>query len=58
MEVGWHLRLVRADTVDVWAKPAQRPIFEDLAATFGQWSMDSQEIDGSVRFRFSRKPLT
>jgi len=44
--------------VDVWAKPAQRPIFEDLAATFGQWSMDSQEIDGSVRFRFSRKPLT
>ena len=54
MEVGWHLRFVRAKVIDVWAKPSQEPIFQDLAATFGQWSMEKREEDGALCFRFSR----
>lgn len=53
-EVGWHLRFVQAREIDVWAKPSQAPIFEELAATFGQWSLTREEVDGAVCFRFSR----
>jgi len=53
-EVGWHLRFVQASRVDVWANPGQAPIFAELAATFGQWRLESEEIDGVLRFSFLR----
>lgn len=44
-----------ARVIDVWAKPAQAGIFEELAATYGQWEFTREEIDGALRLRFSRK---
>lgn len=54
MEVGWHLRFVQADEVDIWAEPKQASVFEDLAATFPAWRFSREEIEGAVRFRFKR----
>jgi len=54
-EVGWHLRYVQSEVVDVWAFGDQAGVFEDLAATFGQWSMTREDVDGAVRFRFKRQ---
>jgi len=54
-EVGWHLRFVQAAVVDIWADPGQAALFEELAATFGQWRMEREDVDGVMRFRFVRR---
>lgn len=54
-EVGWHLRFVQAEVVDIWADPGQAALFEELAATFGQWRLECQDVDGVMRFRFVRR---
>ncbi|WP_027189945.1 hypothetical protein [Fundidesulfovibrio putealis] len=54
-EVGWHLRFVQAGVVDIWADPGQAALFEELAATFGQWRMEREDVDGVMRFRFVRR---
>jgi hypothetical protein len=53
-EVGWHLRFVQAGRVDVWAEASQAGVLGEVAATFTQWRMEREEVDGAVRFSFSR----
>jgi len=40
--------------VDVWASPAQAPIFRELAATFGQWRLSEEAVGDALRMRFER----
>jgi hypothetical protein len=40
--------------VDVWANPAQMALFDELAATFTQWRLERQDMDGSIRVSFTR----
>lgn len=54
-EVGWHLRFVQIRVIDVWADPGQATLFEELAATFSQWSMKREDVDGIPRFRFTSR---
>ncbi|MFZ5427148.1 MAG: hypothetical protein ACOZEN_09240 [Thermodesulfobacteriota bacterium] len=38
----------------MWADEAQAPVFEELAATFGQWRLEREMIGGVLRMSFVR----
>ncbi|MHC1791109.1 hypothetical protein [Solidesulfovibrio sp.] len=56
MEIGWYLRLSRADELEFLVVPKARPVLEDQLATVSGWTLAVVEQDGFLRAVFRREP--
>jgi hypothetical protein len=46
MEIGWYLRLSRADVLEFLVVPTARPVLDDQLATVSGWSLTVEEAAG------------
>ncbi|UJX43144.1 hypothetical protein K9F62_06155 [Desulfovibrio sp. JY] len=56
LEIGWYLRLSRADVLEFLVAPNARPVLEDQLATVSGWRLDVRQADGFLRAVYTRHP--
>ncbi len=58
LDVGWHLRYARADSLEALFDPGALPQVEDNLYIVGGWDMTLTEHDGALLARFTRRQGT
>ena len=55
LDVGWHLRFARAQSLEAVFDPGVLPQVEDHLYIVGGWDMTVEERDGALLARFTRR---
>lgn len=55
LEIGWYLRFSRQDAIEVLVREGYEPQVRDAVQVAGGWDLHTEERDGKLLARMTRK---